>query len=493
MTAVPRLQPASNGRTVVPSLRHPSQEQPDPAGMWTALGRLWLSGGDVDWDGFYAGGQRPRVPLPSYPFEPRRCWIDPDKVTGTRVATEWHRQPIDDSFYVPSWRHAPGTYGASTPAIERSPWLIFADDRGVGAALGTALVEAGHTVTTVRPGDSFARLDDSAFTIGPRQRGAFDAVLDALAADGRLPKTVIHMWGIPAEAPSNASDAVHAALDRGFYSFLFTAQALARHQAAGPVRLYALANHTQAVIGDEPINPAKAAVLGACKVIPKEIMTLSCHTIDLQLPVAPSDDAAIARALLAELCAEHPDETVAFRGRKRWVAGYESVHPSPEASLPNRLKEHGVYLITGGRGRGGGWSGGCRGCRAIAEGGRHLDAGGDLRRVPARLLPPLLVDHDGVRRLRTGGLCCRQRIPRRLCPKPRRSSDLDGRRQLAGLAGGWHGGGDDGHAGGAPPWRPWRAFRSGRTSASRRAPDQGRGGRGRVSVRLLAVHPLGPQ
>ena len=41
-----------------------------------ALAGLWLSGGKVDWKAFHAGEKRRRVPLPAYPFERLRYWVD---------------------------------------------------------------------------------------------------------------------------------------------------------------------------------------------------------------------------------------------------------------------------------------------------------------------------------------------------------------------------------------------------------------------------------
>jgi polyketide synthase PksN len=39
-----------------------------------ALAELWLAGGRPDWRAFHAGERRRRVPLPTYPFDPRRYW-----------------------------------------------------------------------------------------------------------------------------------------------------------------------------------------------------------------------------------------------------------------------------------------------------------------------------------------------------------------------------------------------------------------------------------
>jgi acyl transferase domain-containing protein len=48
----------------------------DQAAMLEALGRLWLAGIPIDWSVLREGEQRRRVPLPTYPFERQRFWID---------------------------------------------------------------------------------------------------------------------------------------------------------------------------------------------------------------------------------------------------------------------------------------------------------------------------------------------------------------------------------------------------------------------------------
>ena len=49
----------------------------------TALGRLWAAGVQPDWESFHAGELPRRVPLPTYPFERKRFWIDPPGGEGS--------------------------------------------------------------------------------------------------------------------------------------------------------------------------------------------------------------------------------------------------------------------------------------------------------------------------------------------------------------------------------------------------------------------------
>ena len=47
------------------------QELPN---LLASVGRLWLAGAALDWQGFYESERRQRIVLPTYPFERKRCW-----------------------------------------------------------------------------------------------------------------------------------------------------------------------------------------------------------------------------------------------------------------------------------------------------------------------------------------------------------------------------------------------------------------------------------
>lgn len=63
----------------LPSLRHPQNNQSDVVFLLNTLGQLWFLGVEIDWQRFYAYEQRHRLPLPTYPFERKRYWIEPKK------------------------------------------------------------------------------------------------------------------------------------------------------------------------------------------------------------------------------------------------------------------------------------------------------------------------------------------------------------------------------------------------------------------------------
>lgn len=68
---------------VLPSMREAKDPQAEREVLLATLGKLWATGVAIDWNAFYADQQRCRVPLPTYPFELHRYWIDaPKQVSG---------------------------------------------------------------------------------------------------------------------------------------------------------------------------------------------------------------------------------------------------------------------------------------------------------------------------------------------------------------------------------------------------------------------------
>jgi acyl transferase domain-containing protein len=43
------------------------------------VSRVWIRGAAIDWRAFFAGDRRRRVPLPTYPFDHKRYWVEPER------------------------------------------------------------------------------------------------------------------------------------------------------------------------------------------------------------------------------------------------------------------------------------------------------------------------------------------------------------------------------------------------------------------------------
>ncbi len=70
--------PQDSNQIVLSSLPDSGSQQSAAAAAYETLGRLSSAGVPVDWQAFYAGEQRQRVSLPTYPFERKRYWAEPN-------------------------------------------------------------------------------------------------------------------------------------------------------------------------------------------------------------------------------------------------------------------------------------------------------------------------------------------------------------------------------------------------------------------------------
>jgi acyl transferase domain-containing protein len=64
------------GSAAIHSIRHADDTADDVEVLLAALGRAWAAGAEIDWRAVHDGEARRRVPLPTYPFERKRFWVD---------------------------------------------------------------------------------------------------------------------------------------------------------------------------------------------------------------------------------------------------------------------------------------------------------------------------------------------------------------------------------------------------------------------------------
>lgn len=79
-----------------PSLPDNADGDAEWVSVMYAVGQLWLSGVSVRWRDFYALESRKHIPLPVYPFEKKRYWVDPPQVTD-QINTFHFYRPIGEN------------------------------------------------------------------------------------------------------------------------------------------------------------------------------------------------------------------------------------------------------------------------------------------------------------------------------------------------------------------------------------------------------------
>ncbi|GCE15768.1 type I polyketide synthase [Tengunoibacter tsumagoiensis] len=356
------------GATVITTLRARQERQEDQAVLLAAVGKLWLAGGTIDWSQFWSKEVRRRIPLPTYPFQRQRYWIEPKKLAPTQTATK-ALSPMDaisgndmdrfsditDWFSVPSWKQSIPLmpFDIDVPAPENRCWVVFIDGCGIGLALKERLEQYQQKVVTVIPGREFTHKVAGNYSVRPGERADYNALLKHLREQGLHPDRLIHAWTVTDNFNIDRETEEFATriIELGFYSLMALTQALGDQDLAG-CEISAISNHLQDVTGTDCICPAKATIIGPCRVIAQEYTTIRCRSIDITLPRPGSwSEDQLLDQLLGELTQpELSDRMVAFRGVHRWVQTFAPVKLQHKSKPAPILRKNGVYLILGGLG-----------------------------------------------------------------------------------------------------------------------------------------------
>ncbi|HLP45175.1 MAG TPA: amino acid adenylation domain-containing protein [Candidatus Kapabacteria bacterium] len=346
------------GHSIINLVRGPKEDIEDSSFLLNKIGRLWLIGQTIDWQAFYSREKRYRVPLPLYPFQRQRFWIDMASYdnlgSGLTDANKSlvKRKNLPEWFYIPSWKRSAIPGPGSEKKQEPLNWLFFIDDCGLGDRLVEKMREAGHHVVSITPGPCFRRKQDGNYEVDLRAEADYARLFDSLEKDGKYPQRIAHLWNVTnADVLQWGADWKAIYLDKGFYSLLYLAKAIGNQNINAELQLIVLTNEVHSALGNEELTPEKAVMLGPVNIIPQEFPGITCRTIDIILPGPGSvEERKMIQYLVQELESNNEEKIIAYRHNFRLVQTYEPVVLPEAGEIVPLLKEGGVYLITGGLG-----------------------------------------------------------------------------------------------------------------------------------------------
>jgi amino acid adenylation domain-containing protein len=328
----------------------------------TQVGQAWLHGQKIDWNEFYKEKKRHRVPLPTYPFERKRYWLETQDLNlDTNVFGQGFLSPkkrdITDWFYIPSWkRSALPASDVEVDVSENTCWLVFVDGYGLGSKLVEKLEKKKQAAITVTMGQEFLKQENCRFIINHRRSDDYDALFAEFQDQNLVPNRIVHLWGVTVNEDEEnllLSETIEDIQNSGYYSLLNIAQTIGKQGFTNKIEIIVVTNNMQEVTGGDGICPGKATVMGPVKVIPVEYPNIACRSIDVELPLPRQEGKQAVtpiNRIFAELTAESIEPVVAYRGNHRWVQIFEPIRLEKSKDSALSFKQEGVYLITGGLG-----------------------------------------------------------------------------------------------------------------------------------------------
>ncbi|WP_157252924.1 type I polyketide synthase [Nonomuraea typhae] len=320
----------------------PSKGATERASFLHALARLWTLGAEVNWP---SPGSRERLPLPGYPYERARHWIEQTPPPAREAPA---RRAV---FRLPTWVEA-------APAGHRDPGvrsLVFLPgDAERAGELAVLLDGAGWDAVLVRHGPAYTEKSGD-FVIRPRRSEDVVRLLEELRDTRRYPELIVDATQLGDLAEPSLST-IDGQLDAGFHRIVELVRETARRAPDGRGRgLLVVTERAVDVTGGETVHPVRAMLLGLLRSHMLESPRTGCKLVDVGSGVTGD-------RLLAELRAR--SGIVALRGDRRWVPGEREWAPGERERIAG-----GRDRIAGGRDR-------IAGGRDRIAGGRDRIAGG---------------------------------------------------------------------------------------------------------------------
>ncbi|MEE8583414.1 MAG: hypothetical protein V3T83_01035, partial [Acidobacteriota bacterium] len=243
-----------------------------------SLVRLRQSGAEFDAQGIFRNQKRRRIPLPTYPFERRRHWIEPQEQPSLQAPAVRPGGWLTTRL----WRQAPPL--ASQSSAERRRWLVVPDSLGLGEELASQLREEGHQVITAEAGKAFAPQhaipDEVLYLAGLQHRESLPGTLPAIEGLCRLAEAL-------AEAP--AAEGI-------------------------PLALTVVTSGAYSLTGREDLFPSSTALAAAGLSLRQQFPGLRSRIVDLEWPTDPSEARSrqgLAGRLLQDLLRGRPGSELA--------------------------------------------------------------------------------------------------------------------------------------------------------------------------------------
>ncbi|MVO98613.1 type I polyketide synthase [Paenibacillus lutrae] len=276
---------------------------------------LYTQGAELNWPLIYGGRRYYKVPLPTYPFTPSRCWIsEPSDSTG-------HEERVDSAFYRKKWKRQPLTGPAEA---RRGPVLLIDNGTAKGGEIARAYKEEGTVVVEVR----IEELDDDS--------------LERILTANRIGQIVyVQHNGI-----NRVMDSVQE-LDRnltdGIYRLFGIMKGISRLDKTG-IDLFLVTDCAHKVTDEDSlVIPENAMAVGLGLTYALEHRASACRMIDI-------DELTDARVLVKELLSSSQDKIAAFRNNARYTEVLAPVMETNQSDDQYPIRDNGVYVLTGGLG-----------------------------------------------------------------------------------------------------------------------------------------------
>lgn len=313
------------------------------------IGKLWSNGVKIDWKKYYSEMGQKKVPMPTYAFEKTKYPV----VVGNYQSIKENgfenfkhdKKSILDSFYLPSWKKAYLVKNKNTLIKKYS--LFFAEESDLSNKLEDTFSENKSNLLVIKKGDEFFKISDVCYQINPNDSSHYIRLFQDLENKNIVPETVLYNWKSPDEIIFDTKMTLDENTS-GFFYMQNILKSLDTIQGLKNNRVFLISDSLYNIINTEKISTEHAITSGLLKVVTQEIPSVFSCIIDTNLGDT-NDLVKLSQHIYDEVEYNNLDKIVALRNGIRWTQHIENIPVTKEKH--SKIRENGIYLITGGLGR----------------------------------------------------------------------------------------------------------------------------------------------
>ncbi len=294
------------------------------------LASLYVIGAEVSWEALYKNKFPAVISLPKYPFDKQRCWLD---------IPDYQQQLRQEMYYDLKWKKIDGELtnqeGQGNPS---GAVLLFKDKQNISNQLVKQLQAEKREVIEVELGPSFVQQGENHYQVGA-QAGDYKQLLQVIK--NRQISQVVHIASIGKKTSNNLSQ-LKEAQDQGVKALFRFAKAYSQWGQDKDWELVLISDYAHQVTGSEQVlKPENAPLYALGKVIANEYSTIDCKYLDI-------DSSIDSEIISSWLNSPGDKDVVAYRKGNWYQREMQPVEIEDLIDQPVKLKESGVYVITGG-------------------------------------------------------------------------------------------------------------------------------------------------
>lgn len=312
------------------------------------IGKLWNNGVKVDWSVYYAEKENRKVPMPSYAFEKTKYPVvvgDFQTIKENGIQNiKLEKKDILDSFYIPSWKKK---YLVKNEDVFFENYCVFfSEESDLSDELKNKFEKKGLHFLIVKKGNEFSKISNECYEINPNNKADYSRLFLDLENRKIISEHILYNWKSKEGVVCN--DKIN--LDEntlGFFYMQNILQSLKESDQLKKCKIFLLSEALYNVINTENTSTEHAITSGLLKVISQEMPSVFTCVVDVNLN-DQSDLLTLSECIYDEIKYNDFDKTVAIRNNVRWVQHIEDIQIKKRNNT--KIKENGVYLITGGLG-----------------------------------------------------------------------------------------------------------------------------------------------